>query len=117
MLPANCIGMGEEYHIQIENCAVRFTCGRRATGKRSQPGVSVASWTVPYFTRNLASVSGSGEWANVREGGPINEAHTSTFKAAMKASCGMSTLPNWRMRFLPSFCFSRSLRLRVTSPP
>ena len=28
----------------------------------------------------------------------------------MNASCGMSTLPNWRMRFLPSFCFSRSLR-------
>jgi hypothetical protein len=28
----------------------------------------------------------------------------------MKASCGISTLPNWRMRFLPSFCFSRSLR-------
>jgi hypothetical protein len=39
---------------------------------------------------------------------------TSTLGAAMKASCGMSTLPNWRMRFLPSFCFSRSLRLQVT---
>src|SRR5690606_27632425 len=37
--------------------------------------------------------------------------------AWMKASCGISTLPNWRMRFLPSFCFSRSLRLRVASPP
>ena len=43
--------------------------------------------------------------------------YTSTFSAAMKASCGMSTLPNWRMRFLPFFCLSRSLRLRVTSPP
>ena len=41
----------------------------------------------------------------------------SIFSAAMKASCGISTLPNWRMRFLPSFCFSRSLRLRVMSPP
>ena len=39
------------------------------------------------------------------------------FSAWMKAACGISTLPNWRMRFLPSFCFSRSLRLRVTSPP
>ncbi len=39
------------------------------------------------------------------------------FSASMKAACGMSTLPNWRMRFLPSFCFSSSLRLRVTSPP
>ena len=43
--------------------------------------------------------------------------YTSTFSAAMKASCGMSTLPNWRMRFLPSFCLSSSLRLRETSPP
>ena len=44
-------------------------------------------------------------------------AHTSTFNAAMNASCGMSTLPNCRMRFLPSFCLSSSLRLRVASPP
>jgi hypothetical protein len=41
----------------------------------------------------------------------------STFSAAMKASCGMSTLPNCRIFFLPSFCFSRSFRLRVMSPP
>jgi hypothetical protein len=39
------------------------------------------------------------------------------FSAAINASCGISTLPNWRMRFLPAFCFSRSLRLRVASPP
>jgi hypothetical protein len=43
--------------------------------------------------------------------------HTSTFSAAMNASCGISTLPNWRMRFLPFFCLSRSLRLREMSPP
>jgi hypothetical protein len=43
--------------------------------------------------------------------------HTSTFSAAMNASCGMSTLPNWRIFFLPAFCFSSSLRLRVASPP
>ena len=50
---------------------------------------------------------------------PRNDAaaHTSTFSAAMNASCGMSTLPNWRIFFLPFFCLSRSLRLRVTSPP
>src|SRR5256885_850223 len=29
--------------------------------------------------------------------------HTSTFSAAMNASCGMSTLPYWRIFFLPSF--------------
>ena len=37
--------------------------------------------------------------------------------AAMKASWGTSTLPTIFIRFLPSFCFSRSLRLRVISPP
>ena len=39
------------------------------------------------------------------------------FSAAMKASCGISTLPNSRIFFLPFFCFSKSLRLRVASPP
>ncbi len=40
-----------------------------------------------------------------------------TFSTARNASCGMSTRPTRFMRFLPSFCFSRSLRLRVMSPP
>jgi len=31
-------------------------------------------------------------------------------------SWGTSTFPRLFMRFLPSFCFSRSLRLRLTSP-
>jgi len=43
--------------------------------------------------------------------------YTSTFSAAINASCGISTLPNCRMRFFPSFCFSRSFRFRVASPP
>ena len=37
--------------------------------------------------------------------------------AAMKASWGTSTRPTIFIRFLPSFCFSSSLRLRVISPP
>src|SRR5882724_2303446 len=40
-----------------------------------------------------------------------------TFSTARKASCGMSTWPTRFMRRLPSFCFSRSLRLREMSPP
>ncbi len=43
--------------------------------------------------------------------------YSSTFKMAMNASCGTSTLPMAFMRFLPAFCFSSSLRLRVMSPP
>ncbi len=37
--------------------------------------------------------------------------------AAMNASWGTSTRPTIFMRFLPSFCFSSSLRLRLMSPP
>ena len=37
--------------------------------------------------------------------------------AAMKASWGTSTRPTIFIRFLPSFCFSSSFRLRVMSPP
>ena len=40
-----------------------------------------------------------------------------TFKMARNASCGTSTEPMAFMRFLPSFCFSSSLRLREISPP
>ena len=36
---------------------------------------------------------------------------------ARNAFCGMSTWPIDFIRFLPSFCFSQSLRLRVMSPP
>ena len=38
-------------------------------------------------------------------------------RAAINASWGTSTRPMAFMRFLPSFCFSSSLRLRVMSPP
>ena len=37
--------------------------------------------------------------------------------AAMNASWGTSTRPTIFIRFLPSFCFSSSLRFRVMSPP
>jgi hypothetical protein len=53
--------------------------------------------------------------AATRDGG--KRLHRSIFNAAIKACCGISTLPNCRIFFLPAFCFSKSLRLRVTSPP
>ena len=41
----------------------------------------------------------------------------SIFSTAIKASEGTCTVPNWRIRFLPSFCFSNSFFFRVISPP
>ncbi len=38
-------------------------------------------------------------------------------RTSMKADWGMLTLPISFIRFLPFFCFSQSLRLRVISPP
>jgi hypothetical protein len=38
-------------------------------------------------------------------------------RAETNASWGTSTRPMFFIFFLPSFCFSRSLRLRVMSPP
>src|SRR5215213_9384610 len=38
-------------------------------------------------------------------------------RTARNASCGISTLPTSFILALPSFCFSRSFRFRVTSPP
>ena len=40
---------------------------------------------------------------------PLDPYSASIFNAAMKASRGMSTLPNWRIFFLPSFCLSGHL--------
>src|SRR6266849_2259461 len=50
------------------------------------------------------------------EAAPIHH-YSFTFNTARNASCGISTRPTFFMRFLPSFCFSSSLRLRVMSPP
>ena len=43
--------------------------------------------------------------------------YISVFSTLKKASLGTSTLPMSFIFFLPSFCFSSSLRLRVMSPP
>jgi GTP-binding protein LepA len=42
---------------------------------------------------------------------------SSTWRMARNASWGISTVPTCFMRFFPAFCFSRSLRFRVMSPP
>ena len=54
----------------------------------------------------------------------LNERHgktsydsSSSLRTAMNASDGTATVPNVRIRFLPSFCFSSSFFLRVISPP
>ena len=45
------------------------------------------------------------------------KAQESIFSTAINASLGTCTVPNWRMRFLPSFCFSSNFFFLVISPP
>ena len=52
-----------------------------------------------------------------QHGGRQQRHHSSTWRMARNASCGTSTEPICFILFLPAFCFSRSLRLRVMSPP
>ena len=47
----------------------------------------------------------------------LQSAYSSNLSTLINASCGTSTVPNWRIRFLPSFCFSNSFFFRVISPP
>ena len=47
---------------------------------------------------------------------PVNYL-SSSFSTLINAFCGISTFPTWRIRFLPSFCFSRSFFFREISPP
>ena len=43
--------------------------------------------------------------------------HPSIERTARNASCGTSTAPTCFIRFFPSFCFSKSFRFRLMSPP
>ncbi len=76
--------------------------GRRTRPERNDPSpaLSRARWAAQVQTALTSFVAGF-----------------HVFNTSIKASCGMFTLPTDFMRFLPSFCFSSSLRLRVMSPP
>ena len=71
----------------------------------------------PIRSRSVTTVAPSAPQNTAPKPRPNEDQASPILRAAIKADCGISTLPNWRIRFLPSFCFSRSLRLRVTSPP
>jgi hypothetical protein len=75
---------------------------------RREPALREAGATIPANRPLLESIG--------RRDSP-NPDQASIFSAARNADCGISTLPNWRIRFLPSFCFSSSFRFREISPP
>jgi hypothetical protein len=78
----------------------------RQTGERGD-GMAVAGLVLGYLATRLAA---PGSYLGRFSDWPVD-------RAATNASCGTSTRPIVFIRFLPSFCFSSSFRLRVMSPP
>ena len=80
------------------------------------------TWEIHHFTQGAISRPDMNVCAGI-PCGPVDRpcvyflVVSDVDRAATKASCGTSTRPTIFIRFLPSFCFSRSLRLREMSPP
>ncbi len=94
-LVTQCAAIDAGMPASIGDGALERSASRRTCSTRSSPGCLTPSHPeppVPYFPSPSSST-------------------------ARKASCGISTRPTCFMRFLPSFCFSSSLRLREMSPP
>ena len=99
---------------------------RRALRARSSPATSVSGTgsvggVMGCLALKSTECQGRGPWAaaGVRPGigRPLCSQSSPRRNAEMKASWGTSTRPMFFIFFLPSFCFSSSLRLRVMSPP
>src|SRR5258708_24120261 len=90
---------------------------QRGSGRRSnqdqQEKTDLKAWPDKAVQKYLLHIKlKHQEWAGIDGPG-----YSSSFSTARNASCGTSTFPIWRIRFLPSFCFSSSFRLRLISPP
>lgn len=98
--------------------------GRVRAPVRPDPPVPTRE-SLPAAPAGLPAVVAPGSRTVVAPGSPVAGAARHFFlpddssleSTAMNASCGTSTLPTIFIRFLPSFCFSSSLRFREMSPP
>ncbi len=101
---------------------VHVTTDRRTRVRLRAADGSVRVVDVPKGERTIRTCSAGNEEREVTCCRPSSyfllfSPESEVESAAMNASCGTSTRPTIFMRFLPSFCFSRSLRFRVMSPP
>ncbi len=102
--------------------AVRQTKAERPFGIEASvvlPDHLHCIWTLPVgasgYSVRWGAIKSRFSMAVLRAG--FTPPYPSIFNAEINASCGISTLPNWRIFFLPAFCLSKSLRFRVASPP
>jgi hypothetical protein len=103
---------------QVAAHAVEVAVGEAAFDL-ARDGVEIAGLAAQALLQGQRGARLAHERSRLLPDAPIERgrAHQSTFRTVKNASCGSSTEPTDFMRFLPSFCFSRSFFLRVMSPP
>lgn len=98
----------------------RMTKTKNSTGKKARC-VFKPGWPMGPLRTSLApdqAVSNpEGSRGQAEQQKDECEIHESTLNIARKASWGISTDPTCFIRFLPAFCFSRSFRFLLMSPP
>ena len=104
------------FHGNFMNCQGTNDPLRKQSDRYHLTFSSLADWG------SFRLAQGIGKWflaigARLKGTRLRDEPQESIFSALMKACCGISTFPNWRIFFFPAFCLSSSLRLRVASPP
>ena len=113
--PGRITGMKKGHPSFWLGCPFRCLC-ERAGAQAYRPCGRVRLSLLVFLTASLCYGR-----AFLKKGAPKTftplRGHSSSFSTDMNASWGTSTLPSWRMRFLPSFCFSSSFFFRVMSPP
>ena len=103
--------MGAMRKGEVQRRSRSVPAGQKGSGGQTRPAEAAPA----AITREASSLRARRAWfATIWE---VRATYSSTLRIAMKASCGTSTEPMAFMRFLPSFCFSSSLRLREMSPP
>ena len=105
---AEQLGRGQALRQEVQPLGHPVNAGDHGGHEQQQREIAFEHAHIPG-----AHIAGKGGQHKRCEGGH----HSSTCRMARKASWGTSTEPICFMRFLPAFCFSKSLRLRVMSPP
>ena len=104
---------------------VKLATACHSEGQRPEESIKIQGTKERYALRKqrgstkvLAAASERSRAAPCQAGNSLQTFYLSPIRnASINADCGTSTLPNWRILSLPFFCLSKSLRLRVISPP
>ena len=112
-------GKVQAYVLMLFSGSQNSERGHRVKSEGSTAQEAAISLCVSFFDRliNARCKASINLGLNIPVSGEAGSFHESIFKTARKASLGTCTFPNWRIRFLPSFCFSSSFFFRVISPP